>query len=341
MSEIHVTKNLDKMYTSNSYDLSHEKMIRIIQNFNKIDMKEIKPTTQNINENIYEGDLGIVVDKLIDLNMKNLNKGIDNNVRKKEILDYIDIHNIIIQEIYNWLLNNQNSSNSIYLLGFFNYHGIITNTNEQKAFELYYTAAELKNMVAQLDIATMYIFGSGIEKNYDKAFELINNLAASDIPSAVEKLGFCYYNGIGTDINKEKAFKLYQDAADLGNSHGIYSLGCCYHCGIGTSLNKKKAFDLYEEAAYLGNTSALNSLGWCYKEGFGTVIDLQKTFELCQKSANLENRFAQYNLGLMYENGYQVEKDITKAIYWYKKSAKQGHKRAKKKLKIFGFISEN
>ena len=56
---------------------------------------------------------------------------------KKQVLNYICNYKIILQEIYNWLLNNQNNSNSIYLLGFFNFHGIVTDINKQKAFELY------------------------------------------------------------------------------------------------------------------------------------------------------------------------------------------------------------
>ena len=53
-------------------------------------------------------------------------------------LNYINNHVKISQEIiYNWLLNNQNNSNYIYLLGYFNYHGIGTDLNKQKAIQLY------------------------------------------------------------------------------------------------------------------------------------------------------------------------------------------------------------
>ena len=58
-------------------------------------------------------------------------------IRKYDVFNYINNHKILSQEIYHWLLNNQNNSNSIYLLGYFNYHGIGTDLNKQKAIQLY------------------------------------------------------------------------------------------------------------------------------------------------------------------------------------------------------------
>jgi hypothetical protein len=59
-------------------------------------------------------------------------------VKKATINNYFNRHNINSQEIYDWLLNNQNNSNSVVLLGIFNHYGIVINvTNKQKAFEFY------------------------------------------------------------------------------------------------------------------------------------------------------------------------------------------------------------
>ncbi|GES88021.1 kinase-like domain-containing protein [Rhizophagus clarus] len=141
-------------------------------------------------------------------------------VEKQEILNYLNNHKVTLQEFYSWLLNNQNNSNSIVLLGDFNLSGIGTSVNEQKAFELYQNAANLGNA------------------------------------TGINDLGYCYKNGIGTDIDKEKAFELYQKAADLGNAVGINSLRYCYENGIGTYIDEKKAFELYQKAADLGNSVA-------------------------------------------------------------------------------------
>src|ERR1700722_8602089 len=98
-----------------------------------MDIKEIEPTTQNIHETIFEEDLSIVIDELVDLYFKELNKGIEQKARKQNIFNYINNYKTNMQEIYNWLLNNQTSSSPIYLLGYFNYNGIETKDNKQKA----------------------------------------------------------------------------------------------------------------------------------------------------------------------------------------------------------------
>jgi hypothetical protein len=199
-------------------NMSYGELIQIIQNFDKINIKEIEPMIQNI---IYEKDLSIIIDELINLHLNDLNKGIKHNKRKQHILNYIYNHEIILQELYDWLLYHQNNSNAIYLLGYFNYHGIETKINRQKAFELYQTAAELENIVAQFDLAIMYLDEKG-EKNYYKAFELFKKLAVRGIPNAINMLGYCYEFGIGADnVDITKALDLYKKAADLGDLDGL------------------------------------------------------------------------------------------------------------------------
>ncbi|GBC06372.1 hypothetical protein RclHR1_00680016 [Rhizophagus clarus] len=289
--------NIDLTNFHNTNKSSHE-FSQILQNFNKLDIiKEIGPTTQNIHENIFEEDLSIVIDDLIDFYFNEVNEGKAERVRKQHVLDYINNQKLNLHEVYKWLLNNQTNSNSICLLGYFNYHGIVVKINRQKALEFYQKAANLENIIAQHNLSNMFIDGAGVDKNYDKAFELSKKLAEKEYVSGVNMLGYCYYHGIGTDANMEKAFELYQKVASLGSSYGMFNLGYCYENGVGTNVNKKKAFELYQIAANLGDD------------------------------------FAQYNLALMYEKGNGVAKNMDKAIYWYKKSAEQGDEDAQNKLK--------
>src|ERR1043166_4524409 len=89
----------------------------------------------------------------------------------RDISDNLKNYNLTSQEIYSWILNNQNDLNAVVLLGEFNQLGIGIDVNNKKAFELYREAADLGHAVGT------------------------NNL------------GFCYQEGIGTDIDKEKAFE--------------------------------------------------------------------------------------------------------------------------------------
>ncbi|CAB4438316.1 unnamed protein product [Rhizophagus irregularis] len=264
------------------------KISQIIQNFNKINVKEIKPS---ISSNLIINDFELMVIEMILL--------LENIVierKKYEIIIYLNNHNITTKEIYNWLLNDQNNSNSIFLLGVFNHFGIEININNQKAFELYQNAANLGN-----------VFG-------------------------ITSLGYCYNKGVGTNIDEEKAFDMYQKAANLGNPRGMNNLGTCYINGFGSIIDNNKAFKLYEEAASLGNILGISNLGYCYENGIGTNIDEQKAFEYYQEAANLGDNEAQYYLALMYENGEVVKMDINQAIYWYNKSAEQGDLDAQIKL---------
>ncbi|EXX72086.1 uncharacterized protein OCT59_023609 [Rhizophagus irregularis] len=308
--------NSDNISSLNTNNLLND----IVQNFDKINIKEVEPT------NIFEGDLNIITDELINFIFNELND--DEELLKFHVLNYIYNQKINMQKIYNWLLNNQHNSNSICLLGYFNYHGIEVGVNKQRALELFQKAAELENNVAQLHLVNIYIYGKSAFKNYNEAFKLSNKLAEKGIPNAINNLGWCYEHGIGVDANGEKAFELYQKAADLGSSDGISNLGLCYDKGIGTNVNKLKAFELYQKAADLGSLDGINNLGWCYEMGSGTNVNSQKAFELYCIAANMGYKYSQYNLAKMYE----TKGDLDQAIYWYNKSSEQGYFYADNKL---------
>ncbi|RGB29650.1 hypothetical protein C1646_672286 [Rhizophagus diaphanus] len=222
MSEIKVTNDSDNSNISNTTNSSYGELVPNYK-IDKINIKEIKPSIKYINENIYEEDLSFIIEELINIYLNDLNKGIKTNIRKKNFLDYINNNEINLQEMYYWLLNNQNNSYSIYLLGYFNYHGIETNINKEKTFELYQKAAKLENIVAQLDLAAIYI-DERDKKNYEKAYELFKKLTEMENPNAINMLGYCYDYGFGIDVNKQKAVELYQKAADLGNSDALINL---------------------------------------------------------------------------------------------------------------------
>ncbi len=82
-----------------------EELTQIIQNFHKVDIKEIEPTTQDIKEVIFED----IIDELVNLYFEEVNKGREENVRKQFVLDYFNDHMTNLKEAYNWLLSNQTS----------------------------------------------------------------------------------------------------------------------------------------------------------------------------------------------------------------------------------------
>ncbi|GES91007.1 kinase-like domain-containing protein [Rhizophagus clarus] len=231
-----------------------------------MNMKEFEPTTKSINESIFEEDLGIVIDEFVKLDFKEVNKGKEVNMRKQFFFDYFNDLKIKIQEIYSWLLNNQDDPNSAYLLGGINLlgccydSGIGTDIDKEKAFELYQKAANLGNS------------------------------------HGISNLGWYYEKGFIACIDKKKAFELYQRAADLGNSHGIRNLGRCYEKGIGIDVNKQEAFELYQKAANLGNRFAQYNLALMYEKGDVIEIDINQAIYWYKKSAEQGYQYAQNKL---------------------------------------------
>ncbi|UZO03058.1 uncharacterized protein OCT59_023471 [Rhizophagus irregularis] len=255
-------------------DLPHENLSQNIQNFDKINTKEMGPIIQNISKSIFEEDLSIIVDELVDLYFKKANEGKEEMIRRQAIFNCIDNYKLNSQEIYNWLINNQKKSNYIYLLGYFNYQGIEVESNKLKAFELYKKASDLNNSAAQYDLINMYMDGDGL----------------------------CYDNGIGIEANEQKAFELYQMAANLENSHGLNNLACCYKNGLGTVINYQKAFELYQKAADLGNTYGMYNLGKCYEKGILVKKNINKSIYWYEKSAMQGHGNAQCKLEKLLKN---------------------------------------
>ena len=87
----------------------------------------------------------------------------------------------MLYDIVNWLLNNQNNSNSIFLLGYFNYFGIEINENNEKAFKLFIDALKQNHTLAQYFVGLCYQYGHGTTKDEKLAFEYYEKMAADKV----------------------------------------------------------------------------------------------------------------------------------------------------------------
>jgi TPR repeat protein len=304
-------------------ELSH-----LIQNFNKMNTKEIDNIVVT-NELSSKKDFNRIVDEINDLISKLLHKGIEGKLVKKKVIEYPNNYNLNSQEIYNWLSNNQNSSNSIFLLGYYNHKGIETSVNKEEAFNLFINASEKNHLLAHFYVGDCYFHGCGTSKNEKLAFEYFKDVANKNFTTGQLNIGYFYENGIAIKKDLKKAIYWHEKAANNGNIIAMCNLSRCYLNGEGVEKDYNKAFELSKQSAEGGHPDGITMLGYCSYNGIGTEIDMQNAFELYQKSANLGNKVAQYNLGIMYEYGRgTTTKDIGKAIYWYEKSAKQGYQQA-------------
>ncbi|CAB4441012.1 unnamed protein product [Rhizophagus irregularis] len=315
-------------------NLLHGELSQIIQNINNTNANEIymMSTNNQININISsEKNLSIIANEIVDLIFKEENR---KGESKQHVLDYLNSHNINSEEIYNWLSYNQPNSNSIFLLGYFNYYGIGTPEDIGMAFNLFINASAQDHVLAQYYGGNCCEFGNGMNRNEKLAFIYYEKIANEDYAMGQFKLGYFYHIGKCVVKDFRKASNWYKKATNNGHLKAINNLGILYLNGKGVDKNHQKAFELFKKSAEGEHPSGIMMLGYCYDKGIGISINKKKAVELFQKAANLGNETGQYSLAIMYENGEGIEKDMDKAIYWYEQSAIQGYQNAQNKLEI-------
>ena len=196
----------------------------------------------------------------------------------------------------------------------------------------YQKAGDQGDAFAQTQLALIYDFGKGVDKDPSKAIELYLKAADQGNATALTNLGFIYTKGEGVDKDSLKAVEFFQKAADQGNASAQNALGFMYATGEGTNKDLSKAIELYRKAADQGNAAALTNLGFIYAKGEEVDKDSLKAIEFFQKAADQGDASAQNALGFMYETGEGINKDLFKAVKFYQKAADQGHELAKKNL---------
>ncbi|GET04705.1 kinase-like domain-containing protein [Rhizophagus clarus] len=120
-----------------------------------------------------------------------------NLVREQVIKNFNNYNNTSSHEIYNWLLNNRNNSNSIFLLGYIYYQEIEASENDEKAFNLFIDASGTNHLLAQHFVGECYQYRYGVKKM-----------------KSVEK-------------DLKMAFYWYEKASNYGNIKAMNNLGLC------------------------------------------------------------------------------------------------------------------
>ncbi|AFT68826.1 Putative secreted protein with protein prenylyltransferase domain [Alloalcanivorax dieselolei B5] len=101
-------------------------------------------------------------------------------------------------------------------------------------------------------LATWYLFGNHVEKDWNKAAFLLKKASRDKHPSALYDLAVCYEEGKGVKQDEGEAFRLYLQAALRGDRQSFHEVGRCYYYGIGVDEDKTLADIWLERAEELG-----------------------------------------------------------------------------------------
>lgn len=160
--------------------------------------------------------------------------------------------------------------------------------DEEKSFDYYNKAYELRSAWGTNNLAACYIDGTACEKNIDKAIELFKLSSEWGCGKASENLYEYYYNPYRFsihEINDELAKKYLLISVKQGSVDGNLAIGAHYFKG--TNLFEKnlyKAFDYFKQAADMGNVNACEAVAYMLENGIGCERNPNKSKEYADKT---------------------------------------------------------
>ncbi len=121
--------------------------------------------------------------------------------------------------------------------------------------------AILGNASAQFDIALMYQYGIGVEKNLQQALKFYQLSAAQQDLQAEYNIGLLYLLGKDTEPDYNLALEWLTDAAFKGNDYAQYALARIYDYGYDDNAHKISIAPDSEKATSMYNLAAANDFG--------------------------------------------------------------------------------
>lgn len=194
--------------------------------------------------------------------------------------------------------------------------GLGTRKNMKMAVAYFIEASMKNNLFAMLNLAELYVYGYGVERNVEKARELYTKAFEMGYTDAMVLCGDTYIES-NEDIlpDHDKAISCYQQALLKHSPFAVYRLGCIYNM----DSDKEKSLSYYEKAVSQKYPDALADYGIFYREGDMFPKDYQKSLEYLLMAADRGSEKAMYELYTMYMCGYGVEQNYKLAKTWLTK----------------------
>ena len=226
-----------------------------------------------------------------------------------------------------------------------------TESDFERAFQLFQQEAEKGNALAMYDLARMFADGLGREAEpnvaqnwYAKALAAFMEAEFSakerKKPYLQYRIGKMYAAGLGTEQDYGEAAEWFARAVRQNHKYAQYSLAGLYYRGQGVEQDYRQARNLYRCSAEQENPYAGYELAKMYRDGIGAEPDGQQAatyFEaafrgfLALESKSHDDKL-QYRLGQMFYTGTGTKKEETKAVEFWQKAARLGNANAQYSL---------
>ena len=158
--------------------------------------------------------------------------------------------------------------------------------DDNKAFECWSKAVELKQFDAASNLAYAYIYGVGCDKDVQKGIELHKLATKYGSGFSATRLFYIYWMGqYGVEKDMVLAKKYLLEAARKKEPEGCFILGKQYYTGNELMVkNNDQAFVYMKEAVDMGHVDACKYLAYFYENGVGVDKNPQKAKEYNDKT---------------------------------------------------------
>jgi uncharacterized protein len=130
----------------------------------------------------------------------------------------------------------------------------------KSAFNSFLAACNESYPPAFYVVATWYLNGQYVKKNYIKGNFYLRKACNYEIPEAFYDLAVSYEMGMGVKKNLRQAYENYMIAALLGDQQGIDEVARCLYYGVGTRKSKKLTDAWMDHANALRKNSFLENV---------------------------------------------------------------------------------
>ena len=233
----------------------------------------------------------------------------------------------------------------------------------KEAVQWYERAAKQGYAPAQAHLVENYIYGVGVETDYNIARQWCDKAAEQYYPVAqyfmakyfvknqvdryawyrkAAEQGYARAQNMmaryleegwgGITKNQAEAVEWYRKAAEQGYDPAQYNLAICLATGEGCAKNQVEAVEWYRKAAEQGHAQAQDNLAECLYNGSGCAENKAEAFQWFRKAAEQGNMYAQNSLAICLYNGEGCAENKAEAFKWCKKAAEQNIAEAQNQL---------